>query len=128
MRKYPAFLLDGIFKYMFFLDRSLAVFINGESVSTGITLTDNIWHFVCVTWMSKDGYYEIYLDGYLKTLGKDLSPGGSIEGNGTLVIGQEQVSYFFVNPINISLIFLFYRIPVDLISTKLNLLLDKWHT
>lgn len=62
--------------------------INGEHISTGLTLTNNTWHFICVTWMSTDGYYEVYLDGYLKSFGKNLSLGGHIEANGSLVVGQ----------------------------------------
>lgn len=40
----------------------------------------------------ENGYYEIYLDGRLVSSGVDLNANGEIQGNGLLIIGQEQVS------------------------------------
>lgn len=68
------------------------MYVNGEFFSTGISLTDNVWHFVCVNWINKDGYYEVYLDGFLKQFGYSLSRDKRIEANGTLMVGQEQDS------------------------------------
>lgn len=70
------------------------VYVNGDFFSTEISLTDNVWHFVCVTWTSKEGYYEVYLDGYRKQLGYSLNQDKRIEANGTLMIGQEQVRFW----------------------------------
>lgn len=41
-----------------------------------------------------DGYYEVYVDGNLSKIGTNINRDGRIEGNGNLVIGQEQVSFF----------------------------------
>lgn len=61
-------------------------------VSTGISVTDNEWHFICMSWMSANGYYEIHLDGSLTNAGQNLSRNGRIEANGSLMLGQEQVT------------------------------------
>lgn len=82
--------------YIYICFNRLVVYVNGDLFSTGISLTDNTWHFICVTWMSKEGYYEVYLDGFIKQFGYSLNRGGQIEANGTLMIGQEQVSYAYV--------------------------------
>lgn len=57
---------------------------------TDIIINDGLWHFVCVTWSSSDGLYEIFLDGTLYVTGMNLSTGSSILGGGSLTIGQEQ--------------------------------------
>lgn len=67
------------------------VYVNGEYVSTGLTLTDNVWNFICIVWRSQEGYYEIYVDGNLQLFGRNLNQGGLIEAHGNLMIGQEQV-------------------------------------
>lgn len=50
-----------------------------------------MWHFVCITWMSDNGFYEIYVDGTLRNTGYNLSTNSLIQSNGTLILGQEQV-------------------------------------
>lgn len=70
------------------------MYVNGNYISTGLLLSDNLWHFICVAWMSENGYYEVYLDGSLTNIGQNLSRDGFIEANGNLMIGQEQVSIF----------------------------------
>lgn len=66
--------------------------MNGTNTITDIVINDGFWHFVCVTWRMENGYYEIYLDGRLVSSGVDLNSNGEIQGNGLLIIGQEQVS------------------------------------
>lgn len=74
-------------------DRSLSLilYVNGTNTITDIVINDGFWHFVCVTWRMENGYYEIYLDGRLVSSGVDLNSNGEIQGNGLLIIGQEQV-------------------------------------
>lgn len=43
--------------------------------------------------MSLNGKYEIYIDGHLRDSGNDLSADMLIEANGTVIVGQEQVSW-----------------------------------
>lgn len=69
------------------------MYVNGDNISTGISLTDNVWHFICFTWTSTGGFYEVYLDGHLETVGKNLSRDGRIAANGSIIIGQEIVRF-----------------------------------
>lgn len=68
------------------------VYVSGNNVITDIQINDGRWHFICLSWSSEGGVYEIYVDGELRDTGFNLSPGALIEANGTLIIGQEQVS------------------------------------
>ncbi|XP_055618198.1 sushi, von Willebrand factor type A, EGF and pentraxin domain-containing protein 1-like [Toxorhynchites rutilus septentrionalis] len=68
------------------------LYISGEHVVTNVFINDGHWHFICLSWISQMGLYEIYLDGELHTTGYGLSSGKAIEGNGLFVIGQEQDS------------------------------------
>lgn len=56
-----------------------------------MVVNDGLWHFVCASWMSKSGFFEIYLDGILQHTGYNLSSGLVVENDGTFIIGQEQV-------------------------------------
>lgn len=64
--------------------------MHGNNVITDVTINDGDWHFICVTWTSYIGRYEIFIDGVLRDAGLDLSAGMLIEGNGTIIVGQEQ--------------------------------------
>ncbi|XP_060818726.1 sushi, von Willebrand factor type A, EGF and pentraxin domain-containing protein 1-like isoform X1 [Bombus pascuorum] len=68
----------------------LVIYLNGEKVITDIKVNDGHWHFVCFTWESENGSWNIFIDGLLRDNGIYLSKGSSIQGNGTFVIGQEQ--------------------------------------
>lgn len=68
------------------------LYVSGNNVITDIQINDGQWHFICLSWSSEGGVYEIYVDGELRDTGFNLSPGSVIEGNGTLIVGQEQVS------------------------------------
>lgn len=67
------------------------LYVDGNHIITDLMLNDGLWHFICLTWMSDYGMYEIYLDGQLYQTGFNLSAGSFIEGNGSFTIGQEQV-------------------------------------
>ncbi|XP_055587381.1 sushi, von Willebrand factor type A, EGF and pentraxin domain-containing protein 1-like [Uranotaenia lowii] len=66
------------------------LYVNGDHIVTNVYINDGSWHFICLTWTSSRGLYEIYLDGELHTTGFNLSNGQTIQGNGLFVIGQEQ--------------------------------------
>nr|XP_031840166.1 sushi, von Willebrand factor type A, EGF and pentraxin domain-containing protein 1-like isoform X1 [Nomia melanderi] len=68
----------------------LVIYINGQKVVTDIKVNDGHWHFVCITWESENGGWNIYIDGFLRDSGSRLAKKTAIQGNGTLVIGQEQ--------------------------------------
>jgi CUB/sushi domain-containing protein len=69
--------------------RSLAIYIDGPSIGTGVALNDGAWHHVAVTWESTTGDTRLYVDGALAFMGT-LSAGGVIDPGGTLILGQEQ--------------------------------------
>ncbi|XP_033211055.1 sushi, von Willebrand factor type A, EGF and pentraxin domain-containing protein 1-like isoform X2 [Belonocnema kinseyi] len=66
------------------------LYINGEKTITDITANDGYWHFLCVTWESQFGTWNVYVDGSLKDNGTLLSNRTAIKGNGILIVGQEQ--------------------------------------
>nr|XP_034194420.1 sushi, von Willebrand factor type A, EGF and pentraxin domain-containing protein 1-like [Osmia lignaria] len=68
----------------------LVIYINGQKVVTDIKVNDGHWHFICITWESEYGYWNIFIDGFLRDNGTHLAKGSVVQGSGTLVIGQEQ--------------------------------------
>lgn len=65
--------------------------MHGKNAITDISVNDGEWHFICTTWSSLNGKYDIYIDGILRDSGNSLSTNLSIEANGTIIVGQEQV-------------------------------------
>lgn len=74
-----------------FVENRIVLYVHGQNTITDITLNDGEWHFICTTWTSLAGKYEIYIDGILRDSGISLSANTQIEANGTIVVGQEQV-------------------------------------
>ncbi|KZC10086.1 Sushi, von Willebrand factor type A, EGF and pentraxin domain-containing protein 1 [Dufourea novaeangliae] len=68
----------------------LVVYMNGHKVVTDIKVNDGYWHFVCITWETENGAWSVFIDGILRDNGSRLAKGTIVQGNGTLVIGQEQ--------------------------------------
>ncbi|XP_052833673.1 sushi, von Willebrand factor type A, EGF and pentraxin domain-containing protein 1 [Octopus bimaculoides] len=68
------------------------LYINGKSETTDVVANDGLWHHIAVTWSMVDGSWEIYLDSKIINQAKNLSKAQQIEGNGLLVVGQEQDS------------------------------------
>lgn len=68
----------------------LALYVNGNFSVSDIVVNDGHWHFICATWMSKEGSYQMYSDGILQHSGYNLSSSNSVENGGILVLGQEQ--------------------------------------
>lgn len=66
------------------------LYVNGANVITDIKINDGLWHFICVSWQSERGIYEIYLDGNVQSSGIDLAANAVIIANGSMTIGQEQ--------------------------------------
>lgn len=89
MEPKPHSALLNCINYYYF---SIVLYVNGKNFITDITLNDGEWHFICVTWISENGKFEIYIDGNLHDSGTNLSAGMPIEANGTIIVGQEQVT------------------------------------
>ncbi|GAB0087495.1 sushi, von Willebrand factor type A, EGF and pentraxin domain-containing protein 1 [Sergentomyia squamirostris] len=68
----------------------LALYVNGNFSVSDIVVNDGHWHFVCVTWKSQEGSYNMYADGILQHYGYNLSSSNAVENGGVLVLGQEQ--------------------------------------
>ena len=54
--------------------------------------TDGEWHHICMSWRSSDGAWQFYKDGELQSHDSGHSTGHTIQGGGSLVLGQEQDS------------------------------------
>jgi len=91
---------DGIVSYatsehdnewLIFNQANIAVY-RRSNITTGISVNDNNWHHVVVTWRDSDNSVKVYKDGgttpdYSGTLSAD-----SIPGEGSLVLANEQDS------------------------------------
>ncbi|KAL0279548.1 UNVERIFIED_CONTAM: hypothetical protein PYX00_001077 [Menopon gallinae] len=66
------------------------LYVRKERVVTDIIANDGHWHFICITWESEEGRWEIYLDGKMKGNGTGLAVKKPIPGRGRFIIGQEQ--------------------------------------
>ena len=91
---------DGLLSYastssdntwLIYNSANLAIYRGGVAVSSGVSINDNIWHHVAVTWRSSDGAVIVYKDGSAAYTGT-LATGTSITGGGSLVIAQDQDS------------------------------------
>ena len=59
---------------------------------TGVVINDGKFHQICVTWSNSDGQWKIYKDGDFAEAGTGLKRGYTINGEGSLTLGQEQDS------------------------------------
>ena len=53
---------------------------------------DGRWHYICVSWRSRNGVWQFYKDGSLHIHTRGLRKGHTIRAGGSLVLGQEQDS------------------------------------
>ncbi|XP_078379112.1 neuronal pentraxin-1-like isoform X1 [Oculina patagonica] len=68
------------------------LYIGGEQRITHYSANDGRWHHICTSWQSSDGAGKFYKDGILRWHGTGLKTGHTIQGGGSLVLGQEQDS------------------------------------
>lgn len=64
--------------------------IKGDKVVTDVTANDGNWHALCVWWESRNGIWGIAKDGHHVDGGNGLATNKTIQGNGVLILGQEQ--------------------------------------
>ena len=57
---------------------------------TDVTANDGAWTFLCASWTSDDGAWQIYKDGVVSDAGVGLAAGQTVSPGGTFVLGQEQ--------------------------------------
>ena len=60
--------------------------------STGIGVSDDTWHHICVTWASSDGIAKVYKDGVFQTQKTGVMTGQRLSPSGIWMIGQDQDS------------------------------------
>ena len=67
------------------------LFVNNETVFTGLDVNDGQWHHVAITWESAGGTWHAYQDGVkLTSSSTPFQQGQVINGGGVLILGQEQ--------------------------------------
>ena len=70
---------------------SFNLFVNNQTVFTGIDVNDGQWHHVAVTWESAGGTWHAYQDGAkVKSSSTPFQQGEVITGGGVMILGQEQ--------------------------------------
>ncbi|KAF4032624.1 Concanavalin A-like lectin/glucanases superfamily [Phytophthora infestans] len=71
---------------------NLQLFINAESdvsgLNTFVNISDNVWHFVAVTWSSEDGRVRVVDNGMLVFDGGPYRTGQTLESSGFFVAGH----------------------------------------
>jgi len=53
---------------------------------TDIKVNDGYWHFLCVTWENKHGFWNVFVDGMLKDSGVRLARGAIVQGTTCIII------------------------------------------
>lgn len=56
-----------------------------------MSVSDGRWHHICITWTTRDGFWEAYQDGERLGTGDNLAPWHPIKPGGVIILGQEQV-------------------------------------
>uniref|UniRef100_A0A8C5WX29 Neuronal pentraxin receptor n=1 Tax=Laticauda laticaudata TaxID=8630 RepID=A0A8C5WX29_LATLA len=68
----------------------MELIINDKVAHLPITLKDGTWHHVCITWITRDGIWSVYLDGVERGASDNLASWHSIKPHGVMILGQEQ--------------------------------------
>ncbi|XP_028845253.1 neuronal pentraxin-2b isoform X2 [Denticeps clupeoides] len=70
----------------------IELLINDKVAQLPLILNDGRWHHICITWTTRDGFWEAYQDGQRVGTGENLAPWHPIKPDGVLILGQEQDS------------------------------------
>ncbi|XP_057599320.1 neuronal pentraxin receptor [Hippopotamus amphibius kiboko] len=68
----------------------MELLINDKVAQLPLSLKDNGWHHICITWTTRDGLWSAYQDGELRGSGENLAAWHPIKPHGILILGQEQ--------------------------------------
>ncbi|XP_026552211.1 neuronal pentraxin receptor [Pseudonaja textilis] len=68
----------------------MELIINDKVAQLPMTLKDGTWHHVCITWITRDGIWSVYLDGVERGASDNLASWHSIKPHGVMILGQEQ--------------------------------------
>ncbi|KAL3066238.1 hypothetical protein OYC64_016233 [Pagothenia borchgrevinki] len=64
--------------------------INDKVAQLPLTLTQDTWQHICVSWTLRDGVWKAYQGGKMKGRGEGLAAWHPIKPGGVLILGQEQ--------------------------------------
>ncbi|KAF4087519.1 hypothetical protein AMELA_G00071600 [Ameiurus melas] len=73
-------------------DKPMELLIKDTAVILPLSLHDGKWHHVCVTWLARDGVWEVFQDGTKRGSGDNLNAWQPIKPGGVFILGQEQDS------------------------------------
>ncbi|XP_037112980.1 neuronal pentraxin-2a isoform X1 [Syngnathus acus] len=68
----------------------IELLVNDKAAELPLSVSDGRWHHICITWTTRDGFWEAYQDGERLGTGDNLAPWHPIKSGGVIVLGQEQ--------------------------------------
>ncbi|XP_008328162.1 neuronal pentraxin-2a isoform X2 [Cynoglossus semilaevis] len=68
----------------------IELLVNDKVAQLPLSLSDGRWHHICITWTTRDGFWEAYQDGERLGTGDNLAPWHPIKPGGVIILGQEQ--------------------------------------
>ncbi|TRY90263.1 hypothetical protein DNTS_005120, partial [Danionella cerebrum] len=68
----------------------MELLVNDKVAKLPLSVSDGRWHHICVTWTTRDGFWEAYQDGERLGTGENLAPWHPIKPGGVIILGQEQ--------------------------------------
>ncbi|XP_061701214.1 neuronal pentraxin-2-like isoform X2 [Syngnathoides biaculeatus] len=68
----------------------IELLVNDKVAQLPLSVSDGRWHHICITWTTRDGFWEAYQDGERLGAGDNLAPWHPIKPGGVIVLGQEQ--------------------------------------
>ncbi|MBN3285759.1 NPTX2 protein, partial [Polyodon spathula] len=71
-------------------DNPIELLINDKVAQLPLSVSDGRWHHICITWTTRDGFWEAYQDGEKLGSGENLAPWHPIKPGGVIILGQEQ--------------------------------------
>ncbi|KAI5619243.1 neuronal pentraxin 2a isoform X1, partial [Silurus asotus] len=68
----------------------IELLVNDKVAQLPLSVGDGRWHHICITWTTRDGFWEAYQDGEKLGTGENLAPWHPIKPGGVIILGQEQ--------------------------------------
>ncbi|XP_056609201.1 neuronal pentraxin-2a isoform X2 [Triplophysa dalaica] len=68
----------------------IELLVNDKVAQLPLAVSDGRWHHICITWTTRDGFWEAYQDGERLGTGENLAPWHPIKPGGVIILGQEQ--------------------------------------
>ncbi|XP_062841120.1 neuronal pentraxin-2a [Trichomycterus rosablanca] len=68
----------------------IELLVNDKVAQLPLSVGDGRWHHICITWTTRDGFWEAYQDGERLGTGENLAPWHPIKPGGVIILGQEQ--------------------------------------